>query len=1260
MCRRIFSFDAIASSLVSYYNFDENNGNYVFDKGRFPVSGFLNNNQTRVVSGAAIGDVSASDYTNTIKTASIQHDSGESFTVTSTSGNPTGLQLYMVKEQPTVLTGTSGVGNNDKYVGVFQVEGTSPQYTAVYNYNGNPLVEESNESGLLLFKRNDNAATTWINSAATLNTSDNTLAVTGQSSEYMLGNFFVTGSYRSVASGNWNDPATWEIFDGTDFVPATIAPSSSDETIAIRTGHNVTITAAVTTDQTIVETGGTLTQNEMLSLANGAGNDLIVKGIWQFNAGSIEGPGSVKIAENGTFSIVSSNNKLMAGTNITNNGTMTWIDGNIGFGTLPSSITNNNDFIISGNNQMVNVGSTGVLLNNGSITKTSNGATNFDCISAFSNTATGIISGIGTYYIPGSLSNNGIIAPGNSPGILNFNGSEPLSGNSTLQIEIKGGEGAGTGHGQLQRNSNLTLAGTLTVTETGTVPNGSYTIINLTAGTITGSFATVNLPVQYTLQVNSTSVVLIKGATCVNPPPTISASGSLIFCNGSSLTLTSTAAAGYLWNTGETTQSITVTQSGSYTVSAIDASGCTSNPSISVDVTVVPSPPTPTITTNGPTEFCEGGSVVLTSSASPSNIWSWGNISPITQSVTINGNGNFSVQVYNAYGCASAASDPITVIVHSRPGVTPISNQTVFNSSNTAAINFLGGATSYSWTNDNTSIGLAATGTGDIPTFVAINAGNTTAISTITVTPVSVENGFTCTGNPETFTINVYPASILNNLPDLIYCHQSITDEIQFTGNVPLSSVTWTNSRTSIGLAASGTGPIPVFQIQNNIGTIPIFATIIVTPHILTANGTSIDGPNSIFTIQVNPLPTMNSINDVRFCQGTSTNEITFSGTASSYQWQNFEPAIGLAANGIGNIPSFMPSQNNIPYDAFIRVRNFTNDGILCEGLMKDFHIRLSLTPLMNNVPGKNFCNGNIGIVNFSGINTTLYNWTNDNTNIGLDASGTGNIVFQAANIGLTPIIANIVVTPVSMLDGVSCSGLPEIFTITVNPTPSFNVVVNQRFCTGQTTSDINFSGNVPGTIYSWTNTNTSIGLAANGTGNIPSFVAMNNGSSSESADVTVSLSANGCSGLSRIFNIIVDPVPVVDGITNQVYCNNSTTNFTNFTSNISGAAGFTWTNDNPAIGLAASGEFFIQSFSATNPGTTAITATITVIQTVGSCTGVPVTFTITVNPSPTVNSIRDTTFCNGSTTGIINFTGNQPDNLYNWTNNDTSIGRLQ
>ncbi|MES2387617.1 MAG: T9SS type A sorting domain-containing protein [Bacteroidota bacterium] len=85
----------------------------------------------------------------------------------------------------------------------------------------------------------------------------------------------------------------------------------------------------------------------------------------------------------------------------------------------------------------------------------------------------------------------------------------------------------------------------------------------------------------YTLQTVSgtcTSAPSLPVVVTVNPAvvrPSITSSGPLRFCAGDSVILTSPSATGNLWNTGETGQSITVTDAGRYYVSVITGT-CTS------------------------------------------------------------------------------------------------------------------------------------------------------------------------------------------------------------------------------------------------------------------------------------------------------------------------------------------------------------------------------------------------------------------------------------------------------------------------------------------------------------------------------------------------------------------------------------------------------------------------------------------------------------------------------------------------------------
>ena len=84
-----------------------------------------------------------------------------------------------------------------------------------------------------------------------------------------------TDYFRSIASGNWNAPATWESSTvsnfGTVISPAPLSPDVSSNDINIRNGHTVTVTANVTTDQTFVNPGAALVATGSTLTVNGTG-----------------------------------------------------------------------------------------------------------------------------------------------------------------------------------------------------------------------------------------------------------------------------------------------------------------------------------------------------------------------------------------------------------------------------------------------------------------------------------------------------------------------------------------------------------------------------------------------------------------------------------------------------------------------------------------------------------------------------------------------------------------------------------------------------------------------------------------------------------------------------------------------------------------------------------------------------------------------------------------------------------------------------
>lgn len=235
------------------------------------------------------------------------------------------------------------------------------------------------------------------------------------------------------------------------------------------------------------------------------------------------------------------------------------------------------------------------------------------------------------------------------------------------------------------------------------------------------------------------------------------------------------------------------------------------------------------------------------------------------------------------------------------------------------------------------------------------------------------------------------------------------------------------------------------------------------------------------------------------------------------------------------------------------------------------------------------------------------------------------------------------------------CSDSTSINIVVIPQAPSVNAVSDQTLCAGASTSAISFTGAIPGTQFTWTNTLPSIGLPASGAGNIAAFTAMNPGTSVLSAQIVVSPMLHGCTGMLDTFVIHVKPKPVINPVADRTICPGTTSQPIAFTSNIPGTT-FTWTNNNPSIGLSASGVGAIAAFTGQNAGDIPVSAQIVSTPTFNSCIGAPESFNVEVS---SVMQIKETikNTCIGSSTGAIDLlvSGGAGGYTFAWSNNAAS-----
>ena len=236
-----------------------------------------------------------------------------------------------------------------------------------------------------------------------------------------------------------------------------------------------------------------------------------------------------------------------------------------------------------------------------------------------------------------------------------------------------------------------------------------------------------------------------------NPTPVISPGGPTTFCAGGSVILNCQPAypgGSYLWSNSAATQSITVSSSGTFTVTVTDANGCVG---ISPPVTVTVNPlPVPSITADGPLAFCQGGSVILIANGGTNYLWS---NSSASQNISVNSSGTFTVTVTDANGCSATASETVTVYPLPVAIITPDGPLT-FCAGGDVNLTANGG-TSFLWSNSSTAATLNVNSSGTFTVTVTdANSCTATASETVTVNPappavVTPPGPVTiCTNNP--------------------------------------------------------------------------------------------------------------------------------------------------------------------------------------------------------------------------------------------------------------------------------------------------------------------------------------------------------------------------------------------------------------------------------------------------------------------------------------------------------------------------------
>jgi gliding motility-associated-like protein len=141
-------------------------------------------------------------------------------------------------------------------------------------------------------------------------------------------------------------------------------------------------------------------------------------------------------------------------------------------------------------------------------------------------------------------------------------------------------------------------------------------------------------------------------------PPRFTIGQDTTMCRDSSIVLTAEGPAWrqYLWNTGETTKSITVRAPGDYFVHVTDANDCHNG-----DTLTVGELPSPVLNLASEVVICipDGGSALLDAKGMGTLSYEWSPTGETTQAITVNKQGLYTVTATNEHGCVTEKSSQV-------------------------------------------------------------------------------------------------------------------------------------------------------------------------------------------------------------------------------------------------------------------------------------------------------------------------------------------------------------------------------------------------------------------------------------------------------------------------------------------------------------------------------------------------------------------------------------------------------------------------
>lgn len=518
-------------------------------------------------------------------------------------------------------------------------------------------------------------------------------------------------------------------------------------------------------------------------------------------------------------------------------------------------------------------------------------------------------------------------------------------------------------------------------------------------------------------------------------------------CEGDTVIYTATATSSnptayqYIWSTGDSLNTIPVTNGANYTVTVTDAYGCSTTQSKQMTVY-----PAAVASITGSTVLCNNGSTTLT--ANGGTYYSW-NTGSAQRTITVTQPGTYIATVQTVYGCS--ASDTVEVTAFANP---TINGNLTFCSGDYTTLTASGGDT-YLWGNGATtpSINVNTEGTysvtastsngcsGSTSVTVIQNQASDVSISGNTVicsdigTSLTISSGtdYLWSTGETTQSINVNnPGTYSVTVTNSNGCNSSATQTVSMMEQPIISGNNHICSGQSATLTTSGSGS---YAWSNGASSSSITVN---TPGTYSVTITLSNGCSSSATVNVyvGTTPTPSIAGSTTLCEGQAST-LTANGGVS-YAWSNGSTnnSINVAQSGVYTVTA-------------------TN----VEGCSATAQVSVTVNALPEvNISGNTtLCAGSSTTLTASGADT--YQWSDGSTNASLIVNAFG-------------------IYTVTGTSSAGCTNTANV-TVLVSQAPQITITGDTEICSGESTT-LTANG---GDTYLWSNGNTEPTLTVNTAG---------------------------------------------------------------------------------------------------------------------------------------------------------------------------------